>query len=128
MPYRPNALDSATVRQIRIAHLIDGESCKSITRRTGVSVACVSRLCRLLSQSESDQDLRYLPRPIHRGGGSRAGTEAYEQEKANALLAAGQSCRQCIHITDNGTCGIGFSECLTSNYQEASKCNVFSHA
>ena len=86
MPYRPNALDSATVRQIRIAHLIDGESCKSITRRTGVSVACVSRLCRWLSQSESDQDLRYLPRPIHRGGGSRAGTEAYEQERPTHYL------------------------------------------
>jgi hypothetical protein len=69
-----------------------------------------------------------LPRPIHLGGGARRGTEAYEQEKTNALLAASQSCRQCIHITDDGRCGIGFPECLISNYQEASKCNVFSHA
>jgi len=124
----PNTLDSATVRKIRLAHLMDGESCIELARVHGISVPCVSRLCRWRAHSSTDQDLRYLPRPIHLGGGVRRGTEAYQQEKINALQAAGQSCRQCIHITEDGRCGIGFPECLTSNYQEASKCNVFSHA
>ena len=124
----PNPLDSATVRKIRLAHFMDGESCIELARVYGVSVPCVSRLCRWRTHSSTDQDLRFLPRPVHLGGGARRGTEAYEQEKANALQAAGQSCRQCIHITDDGRCGIGFPECLASNYQEASKCNVFSHA
>ena len=74
MPYRPNALDKATVRQIRIAHLMDGQSCISIAHNHGISVACVSRLCRWLSQADKDEDLRYLPRPVHRGGGARYGT------------------------------------------------------
>lgn len=125
MPYRVNALDSKIVRQIRIAHLMDGESCKFIAKAFGVSDACVSRLCRWLSHSDSDQDLRYISRTTHRGGGARPGTESYFNEKVSRMLNVGPTCRQCIHINDHGCCGLGFPECLTSNYQEATKCNAY---
>ena len=123
MSNRVNALNKATVREIRLAHLMDGESLNFISRKYGISVSCVSRLCRWLSQSDTDQDLRYLPRPVHQGG-TRPGTEAYMQQK---LRSNGPTCRQCIHIDDYGRCSIGFPECLTSNYQEAAKCNAFIH-
>lgn len=122
MVSKPNALNRETVREIRLAHLMDGESFNFIARKYGISLACVSRLCRWLSQADTDQDLRYLPRPVHQGGGARPGTEAYMQQK---LRHNGPTCRQCIHIDDYGRCSIGFPECLTSNYQEAAKCNAF---
>jgi hypothetical protein len=118
-------LDDATVRRMRLAHLMEGESASALARIFGVSIPCASRICRWLSWAHTDPDLKLLPRPIHRGGGSRPGTAAHGRDREQRMFTVGPTCRECIHLDDRGCCGLGFPECLNTNYKEAAKCNAF---
>jgi hypothetical protein len=117
----PNALlDAQTVREIRLLHLCDGLSVSEISRRVGMNVSCISRIVRWHSWATQDDDLRAIERPVHKGGGYHNRTP-----KLNADEPAPATCRQCIHLTKLGQCGLEFPECIKSAYKEAKNCNAF---
>jgi hypothetical protein len=119
----PNALlDAKTVREIRLLHLCDGVSASQIARDVQMNVSCISRIENWKSWAHQDEDLRIIPKPIHKGGDSYHGINA-TPDKTKLNLA--YTCRQCIHLTKNGCCGFGFPECIKSAYKEAKNCNAF---
>ena len=121
------SIDDATVRRIRLHYIDGGESISAIARSYQLSVPCVSRLCRWMTWAYQDADLKAMPRPVHKRGISQPLTE---EEKEARQIAGNRkrpkfSCLQCLHLNNNGNCGFGFPECLSTGYSEASKCNAF---
>jgi len=117
----PNSFfDSKTVREIRLLHLCDGIAASQIARDLGVNVSCISRIVNWKSWAHQDEDLRGIPKPVHKGGGD------YHRPKSDPVAAARLTCRSCLHLNDNtGVCDFGFPESLTSAYTFAAKCSVY---
>ena len=120
----PNVLlDAKTVREIRLLHLCDGVSASQIARDLQMNVSCISRIVNWKAWAHQDEDLKAIPKPIHKGGGWH--NRKPKTKPATSGLKPIVTCRQCIHLTDDGNCGFGFPECLKSGYKEAKNCNVF---
>ena len=110
------SIDSPLARQIRILHLIDGLPGAEIARRFSLSNSCVSKVLRFVTWADQDHDLRALPRPEHKGGGSRPGTYTKPH----------RTCFDCRHfLEDRRRCDLDFPECSRSQYREACHCNCF---
>jgi hypothetical protein len=117
----PNSLfDAKTVREIRLQHLCDGIAASQIARDLEVNVSSISRIVNWKSWAQQDEDLRGIPKPVHKGGGD------YHRPKGAPVVAARLTCRSCLHLNDNtGVCDFGFPESLTSAYTFAAKCSVY---
>ena len=116
----PNSLlDAKTVREIRLLHLCDGISASQIARDIQMNVSCISRIVNWKAWAHQDEDLKVIPKPIHKGGGIN------KRISESTTLKPIYTCRQCLHLTKNGCCGLGFPECIKSAYKEAKNCNAF---
>jgi hypothetical protein len=117
----PNSFfDAKTVREIRLLHLCDGIAASQIARDLGVNVSCISRIVNWKSWAGQDQDLRAIPKPVHKGGGD------YHRPKSDPVVPTRLTCRKCLHLNSNtGVCDFGFPESLTSAYTFAAKCSVY---
>ena len=117
----PNSLfDAKTVRKIRLQHLCDGIAASQIARDLEVNVSSISRIVNWKAWAQQDEDLRAIPKPVHKGGGD------YHRPKSAPVVAARLTCRTCLHLNDNtGVCDFGFPESLTSAYTFAAKCSVY---
>lgn len=116
---------SDVVRKIRLRHYCDGLSSSALAREFHSSASAISRIVRFVSYIDQDLDLRGLPRPTHQGGNKYhqpKGTKSDEPAKTSKSLV---TCRQCIHLTKEGRCGLEFPECLNSAYKEAVRCSAF---
>jgi hypothetical protein len=117
----PNALlDAKTVREIRLLHLCDGVSASQIARDLQMNVSCISRIVNWKAWAQQDEDLKAIPKPVYKGGG-------YHSRKPEPKLEPPkrQTCRQCIHLTKEGRCGLEIPECISSAYKEAARCSAF---
>ena len=118
----PNSLlDAKTVREIRLLHLCDGISASQIARDLRMNVSCISRIVNWKAWAHQDEDLKVIPKPAHKGGGWRN----RKPKQVTTSLKPIVTCRQCIHLTDAGRCGLGFPECIKSAYKEAKHCYCF---
>jgi len=117
----PNSLfDAKTVREIRLQHLCDGIAASQIARDLEVNVSCISRIVNWKSWAQQDEDLRGIPKPVHKGGGD------YHRPKSDPVPVTRLTCRKCLHLNSNtGVCDFGFPESLTSAYTFAAKCSVY---
>ena len=113
-------LNDALVRKIRLLSICDGLSSSQIAREYCLNVSCISRIVNWNSWKHTDEDLKELPRIRHKNGYSRSLTN---EEKKQSWT--GISCRQCLHLTKDGCCGLEFPECIKSAYKEAKNCNAF---
>lgn len=64
-------LSSEKVREIRLLHYKEGLSVGEISRRLQISRATTGYICRFDYWINQDYDLARLPRPVHKGGGSK---------------------------------------------------------
>lgn len=118
----PNSLlDARTVREIRLLHLCDGVSASQIARDHSINVSCISRIVNWRAWAHQDEDLKVIPKPAHRGGGNYH----LHERKQPAAKPAKPTCRQCIHLTKDGRCGLEFPECIRSGFKEAARCSAF---
>ena len=117
----PNSLfDAKTVREIRLQHLCDGIAASQIARDLEVNVSSISRIVNWKSWAHQDEDLRAIPKPVHKGGGD------YHRPKGAPVVVTRLTCLKCLHLNDNtGICDFGFPESLTSAYTFAAKCSVY---
>jgi hypothetical protein len=108
------------VREIRLQHLCNGIAASQIARDIGVNVSCISRIVNWKSWAQQDEDLRAIPKPVHKGGGD------YHRPKGDPVPVTRLTCRKCLHLNSNtGVCDFGFPESLTSAYTFAAKCSVY---
>jgi len=115
----PNSFfDSKTVREIRLQHLCDGISASQIARDLEVNLSSISRIVNWKAWAHQDEDLRVIPKPGHKGGPVYHGII---KKPVKPLY----TCRQCLHLTKDGCCGLEFPECISSAYKEAKNCNAF---
>ena len=120
----PNAmLDAKTVRKIRLLHLCDGISASQISRDLKMNVSCISRIVNWKSWAHQDHDLKVIPKPANKGGNAyHIKPKDYNKLKRPERM---QTCRDCLHLTERGNCGLGFPECHSTAFKEAAKCNAF---
>ena len=143
-------LTSEKVRQIRLLHYKKGLSCGEIGRRLEISRVTVGYICRFDYWINQDYDLARLPRPVHKGGGSkprklpsppkRQYTSRVEAER-EARSKAEQSepkpqrvrdqrktefkpnCRYCVHY--DYRCTLGFPEGCKNFGKAAADCAAY---
>jgi hypothetical protein len=119
----PNVLlDAKTVREIRLLHLCDGISASQIARDLQMNVSCISRIVNWKAWAHQDEDLKVIPKPVHKGGGWHN-----RKPKTKSLEPVSRiTCHTCVHLNDkSGVCDFGFPECLSSAYKYAAKCCVY---
>jgi hypothetical protein len=144
-------LSSEKVREIRLLHYKKGLSLAEIGRQLGISRVTVGYICRFDHWIHQDRDLARLPRPVHKGGGSKprklperprpkrqftrrveAEREARAKDKPEPRPAQPEpqrdgvfkpNCRHCVHYEYR--CTLGFPEGCQNYGKAAADCAAY---